>query len=75
MRDWNTNVKSKPFLDWRNSLGLKDVMLGSLENKKDIPATYNRGSYPIDTILTTGGVQISSAGYFPFGEGAGDHRP
>ena len=52
-----------------------DASLASLDNPETAPATYSRGSYPIDTILVTRGIEIINAGYLPFGTGVGDHRP
>ena len=40
-----------------------------------LPPTYSKGVNPIDTIFCTAGVEVSQAGYLPFGTGVGDHRP
>ena len=52
-----------------------DASLGSIIDVNTALATYQRGSKPIDTILATSGVRVTQAGYLPFGEGVGDHRP
>ena len=75
MGDFNEDVRSKSFQDWKEDLHLIDSCLNSLDDTQQAPATFNRGSAPIDTILCTSGVEILKAGYLPFGEGVGDHRP
>ena len=39
------------------------------------PCTYDRGSHPIDSIMCTANIDVRKAGYSPFGDGAGNHRP
>ena len=58
MGDWNMDVRLPEFTLWRESLGLKDYSLGSLDNFELAPATHIRGSKPIDSILTTHGIEI-----------------
>ena len=73
--DWNEDVRGETMIDFKERTGLVDVMLQQFVQENNAPATYNRGKDPIDTILTTRGVDIVGAGYLAFGEGAGDHRP
>ena len=75
MGDWNEDVRSNLFKLWKEDLQLINCNLQALNDEKHAPATYNRGSVPIDSILCTTGVEITRAGYLNFGEGIGDHRP
>ena len=75
MGDWNEDVRSNLFQQWREDLQLIDCSLSVLDNPQQAPATHNKGTAPIDTILCTAGVEVKKAGYLSFGEGIGDHRP
>ena len=75
MRDWNVDVSNAEFWNWVQALGLHDLSVATLEVNEPPPATYQRGSKPIDTILATGAVRVAQGGYLPFGTGIGDHRP
>ena len=72
--DWNEDVRCDRIVDFKERLGLHDVMLEKLGNDQEPPNTYQRGRNPIDTILCTRGIEVNKAGYLPFGEGVGDHR-
>jgi hypothetical protein len=50
MGDWNTEVMDQEFFDWRDDLGLVDIVTDT-HGDEDTPATYNRGSRRIDGIL------------------------
>ena len=75
MGDWNEDVRGTEFRAWVQTLGLRDLSLATLAESESPPATYQRGSKPIDTILATGAVRVAQGGYLPFGTGVGDHRP
>jgi len=72
--DWNEDIRSERLAEFKERLGLHDVMLERLGDTVDPPNTYQRGIKPIDTILCTRGIVVEQAGYLPFGEGVGDHR-
>ena len=72
--DWNEDIRGERLVEFKDRLGLHDVMLERLGDTVDPPNTYQRGSKPIDTILCTRGIVVEQAGYLPFGEGVGDHR-
>ena len=77
--DFNEDVRSPVFATWKDRVGLNDVMLDRIGDRvgdeDGSMATYNRGEAPIDTIFCTAGIEVQSAGYLPFGDGVGDHRP
>jgi exonuclease III len=75
MGDFNQDVRSQELREWSERLGLEDKLLERVETEGTHLNTYMGGHAPIDTILCTNGVEISKAGYLPFGEGVGDHRP
>ena len=75
MGDFNQDVRSKTFIEWRDNLGLEDRLIERVEKDGVKLNTYNGGHAPIDSILCTNGVKVIKAGYLPFGEGVGDHRP
>ena len=74
MGDWNEDVRSQGMTEWKEELNLRDAMF-DMVGRENAPRTYHRGSKPIDTILCSANVRLRKAGYLPFGEGAGDHRP
>ena len=74
MEDFNEDVRKENMGKWRNDLGLCEVMLDGL-GEENAPSTYDKGTTPIDSILCSANIGMVKAGYLPFGEGAGDHRP
>ena len=76
MGDFNEDIRSDTISNWKDRVGLEDVMLQRMEiTGAPPPNTYNRGHLPIDTILCSPGIQVEQAGFLPFGNGVGDHRP
>ena len=73
MADMNTNTIGKEMKQWRESHQLKDVFITEFPNKK-IPATYHKGTHPIDTIMVSHSVNATRAGFMAFGELPSDHR-
>ena len=63
--DWNENVLAvqKKHLE---QLGIREVLL---EKYGSAPATYDRGSNPIDGIFMPTTLNIKQGGYLSFGEG------
>ena len=43
--------------------------------EESAPSTYDIGSSLIDSIMCSANIEVIKAGYLPFGEGTGDHRP
>ena len=74
MGDFNEDVRKDNMEKWRDELGLREVMLDGL-GEENAPSTYDKGKSPIDSILCSANIGMVKAGYLPFGEGAGDHRP
>ena len=73
--DFNEDIRSEQINNWKERLGLEDVFMERVEDISLLPATFNKGVNPIDTIMCTAGITVVKAGYLPFGEGIGDHRP
>ena len=73
--DFNEDIRSDTLDDWKERVGLQDVLMERMDDNEKLPNTYNRGVNPIDTILCTVGINVHKAGYLPFGDGVGDHRP
>ena len=74
MGDFNEDVRNDYCKQWRNNLGLKDVVLERL-GENLMPATHIRGSEPIDSIWITANIEVKRTIVMPQDEGAGDHRP
>ena len=74
MCDFNEDVRKDNMEKWRDDLGLCEVMLEGLAGE-NAPSTFDKGKSPIDSILCSANIGTVKAGYLPFGEGAGDHRP
>ena len=51
---------------------MREVLLE--RHGRTAPATYNKGSAPIDGVFVTSTIQITKGGYLGNGEGVGDHR-
>ena len=75
MGDFNQDVRSSEIQEWKERLGLEDKLLDRVEGEGRKLNTYSGGNVPIDTIMCTQGIEVLKAGYLPFGEGVGDHRP
>ena len=75
LEDFNEDVRSQGFANWKDRIGMRDVLLERIEGEDVVANTHNRGKVPIDTILCTAGIDVKKAGYLPFGDGVGDHRP
>ena len=73
--DFNEDIRSATLSDWKDRVGLEDVMIERMQDTSSLPNTFNRGTKPIDTIMATAGILVRKAGYLPFGDGVGDHRP
>ena len=74
MGDFNEDVRNDYCKQWRDNLGLKDVVLERL-GENLMPATHIRGSEPIDSIWTTANIEVKRTIVMSQDEGAGDHRP
>lgn len=70
--DWNEDVQKPVFMEWMNTVGLKDAVTSIHEGRA--PATYQRGKDPIDGIFVSQDMNIARAGYLGFGDVPGDHR-
>ena len=74
LADINEDIQTSSIEDWRNSLGLREILLDNVGNN-NIPNTFERGSRSIGTMMCTANIKVLKAGYLPFGSGVGDHRP
>ena len=74
MGDFNEDVRSNNMREWRESLGLREVLLDTV-GVENAPSTFDKGKLPIDSIMCSANIAVTKAGYMPFGEGVGDHRP
>ena len=72
---FNEDIRSDLLAAWKERLGLHDVLMKRVGDSDLLPPTYNLGVNPIDTLLCTAGIEVQQAGYLPFGDGVGDHRP
>ena len=71
--DWNTDVREDEFLLPFRQRNLIPAIISKHGEKA--PATYARGSKPIDEIFISESLDIQSCGYLTHGESLGDHRP
>ena len=71
--DWNCKVKNKKFLEDFEKRELLPVNVNRLS--KDLPLTYNNGSYEIDEIFISSTLKVTNAGYLQFGSNLADHYP
>ena len=72
MIDCNENITSPNIKNAFHSVGLKDAIT---ENSTiPLPATYHRGSFPIDGIFTSSTIDMKQGGYLAFGDLPSDHR-
>lgn len=74
MWGFNEDIRKENMEQWRNYVSMCEVMLDGL-GEETAPSTYDKGKSPIDLILCSANIGMVKAGYLPFGEGAGDHRP
>ena len=74
MGDFDEDIRFEHMKEWRESLGLREILIATV-GEETAPSTYNKGSNPIDSIMCSANIEVIKAGYLPFGEGAGDHRP
>ena len=72
MGDWNENIQGTMMKQWMGVFGLEEAITGTHPGRA--PATYQRGSVPIDGIYVSPGLMPLKAGYLPFGAVPGDHR-
>ena len=49
--DFNEDIQSSTFTDWKDRVGLEDVMKKRMEDSSSLPNTFNRDTKPIDTII------------------------
>ena len=73
MGDFNEDVRNDYCQQWRNSLGMRDVIMNRVEIE-NIPTTHIRGSEPIDSIWATVNIEIKRTIISPQEDGVGDHR-
>ena len=71
--DWNRNVTSKQIIAEFEERHMYPVITGT--HGINGPATYNKGSYPIDEIFATPTLSIHACGYLEHGLNNSDHRP
>jgi hypothetical protein len=72
--DWNLNITNQTLLNEFRKRDLLPAVSGKFDH--DPPPTYHRASrFAIDEIFASTGIDITNAGYLPFGTGVGDHRP
>ena len=74
MGDFNEDVRSNNMREWRESLGLREVLLDTV-GVENAPSTFDKGKLPIDSIMCSANIEVTKAGYMPFGEGVGDYIP
>ena len=70
--DWNEDIQTPLLTEWMRTLGLKEAVTSLRDGRA--PATYHRGTLPIDGIFMSEDIVPSRAGYLGFGEVTGDHR-
>ena len=70
--DWNEDIQTPLLNEWMSTLGLKEAVTSLHEGRA--PATYHRGTLPIDGIFMSEDIVPDRAGYLGFGEVPGDHR-
>ena len=72
MMDCNTDIQETQFRSWLQEIGLED---GIMDHEHPImPATYHRGSKPIDGIFMSPSLQATKKGFLQFGFFPSDHR-
>ena len=72
MVDLNIDVMVNLIREWKESLGLRDVVLDTV-GKDNAPSTYDKGSHPTNSIMCSANISILKVGYLPFSKGAGGH--
>ena len=72
MMDCNSNVQDSQFQAWIEDIGLENGLLD--EACPIMPATYHRGSQPIDGIFISPSLQAVNKGFLEFGYYPSDHR-
>lgn len=73
LMDCNEDVRRARITTWLQRLELTDVIM-STHGSTQAPATYNRGSKPIDGIFCSSTIPVQACGYLPFGAFPLDHR-
>ena len=71
--DWNEIVTEKKFLKPFLDRNLKPAV--QTRHGTKLPATYNRGSKPLDEVFCSSTLEVQLSGYGIFGQTRGDHRP
>ena len=72
MIDCNEDIRSPTIKNSFQSVGLKEIITNNRD--ENAPATFHRGSAPIDGIFATPTINMLQGGYLPFGEMPSDHR-
>ena len=70
--DWNENIYDREYFKEFYDRNLIPAVISHHENA---PATFARGSYPIDEIFVSSSLEIKACGYLEQSRNAGDHRP
>ena len=60
LEDFNEDVRSQGFANWKDRIGMRDVLLERIEGEDVVANTHNRGKVPIDTILCTAGIDVKN---------------
>ena len=71
--DCNEDTSKDNLQAWAQSHSLVNCVLDS-HGHRQAPATYNRGSKPIDAIFCSGSLNVVACGFLPFGSFPSDHR-
>ncbi len=69
--DWNLDVRKDLFLDQFKQRNISPIVTGN--HGTEGPGTFSGGNKPIDEIMASDTLAISSSGYIAQGEGLGDH--
>ena len=72
MIDCNEDIRSTTIKNTFRSIGLRDAITHNRD--RDSPATFHRGSVPIDGIFASSTINMIQGGYLAFGDMPSDHR-
>ena len=71
--DWNKDITSPAFLAEFESRNMIPAVAS--RHGRNLPATHNNGSLPIDEIFCSDTLQLVASGYLEHGSSLSDHRP
>ena len=72
--DWNLKITCPALLNEFRKRNLLPAISGKFDTEP--PPTYHRAKrHAIDEIFASAEINVTKAGYLPFGTGVGDHRP